>query len=492
MFAELGLNINEKLKTTYLIMEIGLKYTKVGFSGESIPRKILPTPNLFDVEAFYKDKSNKNVLFYRKPMQDVKHKIAEFIQELLNNVLGIKRSNRESSYIAVLLFDFSLLPSFRPTFQKFVEILLSYPSIGGVKILQNNLAALFCTGLSSGIYIDCGFSASKISVLNGGNLIFSKEIPVGSSLLQKELRRGILEDEEATKGLSEEEKGRLEEGIGEWMEDILVKVGLVAGKEVMAMLEEVKPDDKRFYGPEAYTTISNYHNLPTFKVSFINRLLMGEIIFDKNNENNLAYHLLKILSENVPCEIRKNVASNIVLGGGVSMLLGFTQRFEGEVKSLVQDKEFVNLSQVKSSIRIHKQILPRNCLNWIGVSLCLNFDFLKLNFAGREITKDQNDYLDKEIKEIFMHFSDEILPKKDEGKIEEDEEADDDFLDEYMTEERRETLLRKRTMGKGSVSKSEETNKELHGVSDIKEIKEEESKVTTTENDDKAEEKKSS
>ena len=62
-------------------------------------------------------------------------------------------------------------------------------------------------------------------------------------------------------------------------------------------------------------------------MSFNSRIIVGEKLFGANSEDNLAYLVLKILLEKVPCEIRRKVGSNIILSGGITMINGFYQRF---------------------------------------------------------------------------------------------------------------------------------------------------------------------
>jgi actin-related protein len=42
-----------------IIFDIGSKFTKVGFGGETEPRKILETPSFFDFEKYMDDDTSK-------------------------------------------------------------------------------------------------------------------------------------------------------------------------------------------------------------------------------------------------------------------------------------------------------------------------------------------------------------------------------------------------------------------------------------------------
>ena len=53
--------------TKKILIDFGIRYTKVGFIGESEPVKILQTPSLINLEEYFQEKSNnKNILSFIK------------------------------------------------------------------------------------------------------------------------------------------------------------------------------------------------------------------------------------------------------------------------------------------------------------------------------------------------------------------------------------------------------------------------------------------
>ena len=48
-------------KSISIIIDFGLKLTKVGYSGESEPRHIIPTPEFLDFEKYIKDDTKKHI-----------------------------------------------------------------------------------------------------------------------------------------------------------------------------------------------------------------------------------------------------------------------------------------------------------------------------------------------------------------------------------------------------------------------------------------------
>ena len=79
-------------KTKAIIIDFGLKYTKVGFAQESEPRKILQTPQLFNLNSYFADKvKNTNIFLYQNDIIEAKLKIEEFIYYVVHFVLQLKK-----------------------------------------------------------------------------------------------------------------------------------------------------------------------------------------------------------------------------------------------------------------------------------------------------------------------------------------------------------------------------------------------------------------
>lgn len=179
------------------------------------------------------------------------------------------------------------------------------------------------------------------------------------------------------------------------MDDILVRVAYIMNKKVSNeykfILSEKKENEK-----EIYSNVSFYDDLPAFNISFNSRVIVGEKLFGDNSEDNLSFIVLKTILEQVPCEIRRKIGSNIILSGGMTMLNGFYQRFVDEINFIATNNpEFSRLKGIKSDLHIHKIIFPRNILTWVGASLFLNFN--NLNFVGNEINRNESENIsDKE------------------------------------------------------------------------------------------------
>ncbi len=205
----------------------------------------------------------------------------------------------------------------------------------------------------------------------------------------------ILSDNNTMIEILPEELKSFNNNLNLYIEDILIKNCVIVNKKISNQLHD---NSIKLTGEDKYSLIDGYKNLLIFKISFVKRVLIGEQLF-KEKEGNISYEILKILLNKVPCEIKRKICSNIILSGGMCMLLGFYQRFIDEINEFLLNEEFQRLNTIKNDIKIHKIIYPRNCLCWVGASLISNFE--NVNFSNREIIKDEHDNMNREISSLF-------------------------------------------------------------------------------------------
>lgn len=155
-----------------LVIDLGSAYTKIGFSGEDLPRLIIPSiysslktdPNkkseinleknqyLYGYDVFSdKDRHMYDVKFL-EPGDHEKRIDDEFVnllKEVINNKLGIIAS------------DFNVIVNASPIKNKeninsLTKIFLDDFNFKGLSIINSSSLALYATGRTSGLVIDCG------------------------------------------------------------------------------------------------------------------------------------------------------------------------------------------------------------------------------------------------------------------------------------------------------------------------------------------------
>ena len=376
-----------------LLIDFGTSFTKVGYGGESEPVKILKTPSLINLEEFFKDKSeNKNILSFLNTSHNKNLEIEEFANKIINDVLQIYKPDPKNILNCYILFNLDLKENFHDIFTAFIKYIFeSFTFITSIKILPKNIFPVFVSGFYSGIILNCGYSFSTITVVNNGLCVFKKNIGYSSIVLQKMLYNKIINDVESGKNgnkLDEKNLELLKKNLIKYIDDIMVRITYILNRKVSLEYRNIinsKEEQK-----ENIIKLWFYDDLPKIKIGEWTRVLIGEKIFGENDENNFAYIVLKTLDENLPCEIRRKIGSNIILSGGLTMLDGFYQRFNDEINFIIDNNnKFLKLKGIRKDLRVHKIIYPRNILAWVGASLL--FGSNKNSFPRNEVNREEKE-----------------------------------------------------------------------------------------------------
>ena len=383
-----------EVKVKKIIIDFGIRFTKVGFEGESEPRKIIPTPLLVNLEDFFEEKTqNFNILSFLNNTLETKLEIEEFACYIINDVLQLFKTDSKFKLICIILFDLDLKDNFKEIYLSFIKYIYeTFPFISSIKIIPKKIFPVFVSGYFSGIILNSGYLFSTVTVVNNGLSLYSSKVGFGSCDIQKFLYNIILNDKKGMDIVPKTDIENFKKKLVKHMDDILVRVSYIMNKKVSNEYKQKKENEK-----ETYSNVSFYDDLYAFNISFNSRVIVGEKLFGENSEYNFAYIVLKALLEKVPCEIRRKIGSNIILSGGMTMLNGFYQRFVDEISYVVNNPEFLRLNGIKNDLHVHKIIYPRNILTWVGASLFLNFN--NLNFAGNEINREENENVDKDLAE---------------------------------------------------------------------------------------------
>ena len=372
-------------KNKKIIIDFGIRFTKVGFEEDSEPRKIIPTPQLVNLEEYFEETTqNFNILSYLKNSPEIKLKIEEFACFIIRDVLQIFKTDSRSKLICIILFDLDLKDNFKEIYLSFIKYIYeTFPFISSIKIIPKNIFPIFVSGFFSGIILNSGYLFSSVTVVNNGLSLYSKKVGLGSCDLQKMLYHIILNDKKGMDPVPIDKQLIFKKKLINHMDDILVRISYIMNKKVSDEYKKEIDQQKKVI----YSNFSYYDDLNPFNISFNTRVIVGEKLFRENSEENLAYIVLKTLLENVPCEIRRKIGSNIILSGGLTMLNGFYQRFVDEISFVMNNnQEFLRLKGIKDDLHVHKIIFPRNILTWVGASLFMNFK--DINFSENEINRD--------------------------------------------------------------------------------------------------------
>jgi hypothetical protein len=216
-------------KNKKIIIDFGIRYTKVGSEEDSEPRKIIQTPQLVNLEDYFEEKTqNFNILSYLKTTPQTKLQIEEFACYIINDVLQIFKTDTKFKLICVILFDLELKNNFKEIYSSFIKYIYdTFPFISSIKIIPKNIFPIFVSGFFSGIILNSGYLFSSVTVVNNGLSVYSKKLGLGSCDLQKMLYNIILNDKKGLEIIPAQQQDIFKKRLVNHMDDIMVRILLM-------------------------------------------------------------------------------------------------------------------------------------------------------------------------------------------------------------------------------------------------------------------------
>jgi actin-related protein len=242
------------------------------------------------------------------------------------------------------------------------------------------------------------YSQTTISVINNGMIQYTKYCNFSAWEIEKTLKNCLILDNVTSTKKKIKQPELLPCQISPILGDLVARSSLCVSRAISKTLFEDPKQLSKIKNDNDYSKIDFYPNIQDFYISYISRISLGESFF-QSDENNLAYQLMTVLME-IPCEDRTRLCQNVILSGGMSMILGLNKRLGEEIDSMFDKKEFEILLPLRNVVRLHKILFPRNCLNWIGLSLISNFDKLNL----KHLTLNKEEFTTENLNKIFSFF----------------------------------------------------------------------------------------
>ncbi|PNJ70530.1 ACTR10 isoform 8 [Pongo abelii] len=109
-----------------------------------------------------------------------------------------------------------------------------------------------------------------------------------------------------------------------------------------------------------------------------------EILFEQDNEEQSVATLILDSLIQCPIDTRKQLAENLVVIGGTSMLPGFLHRLLAEIRYLVEKPKYKKALGTKT-FRIHTPPAKANCVAWLGGAI---FGALQDILGSRSVSKE--------------------------------------------------------------------------------------------------------
>ncbi|KAJ1608138.1 actin [Cryptosporidium canis] len=322
----------------FIIISVGRRHVKAGFSKKLEPFVILQTSELFsscvdtleisggdtalteeaDYVTVFKDAVN-----WRRCWSSLVRKL--YTEYLMSN---------PKDYPVVLL-ERPFFPRELSTY--ITKILLENYQVPGVKRISEPIVSLYTTGLSTGIVVDIGASETIICPVYQGHPIEYnvKIVQCGFDDLKRRFRGDLLAQYKEKPG-----EDIVKEISSELMDDIIFQSGVVSCE----MSENKDTLNVSDFVYENLIVNGKYINLVVDKKT---RTEPFEIFFgDKmSNTSQVIHHvvldgIIQVLKES-NVEVRKELSQNILMCGGLSCVPGFENRVYSELEVLISNDKLL-------------------------------------------------------------------------------------------------------------------------------------------------------
>lgn len=347
--------MTEKITKPHIIIDNGTGFCKAGFSGEKLPKIIIPSyigyPKYasgrvgIDKKQFFvgeEAEAIKGVLNINNPLENGVINNWEDIENLWKYIFSNELKVDQTEY-NVMITETPINP--KENREKMTQIMFETFNVHGLYIAIESILSLYSLGKSTGIISDLGDHISYFSPIFFG-------CPLPHALIRLNFGGSDL-TEYMLKLLSENGQ----------------KFSTTAEKKIIKIIKEKSCYTALDYDEEIKNVNIFEYELPdgnkiNIKEQRINcpEALFKPILLEKEG-NGIAQTCFDSIQK-CNIDIRKELYNCIVLSGGTSMYNGLPERFKKEVKNLTPE-------QMKEEINVISSP-ERKFAAWIGGSILSN------------------------------------------------------------------------------------------------------------------------
>ena len=393
--------------TEHLVIDLGNAYTKIGFSGEDLPKEIIPSlyarNKMFDkkneigafdqkmdifgyeaTEPQYKDDFDLFHLTCGDHKEKTSKEYLEFLKEALENKMGLSISEYD---VIVNISPIKNEENIRAYGRLFIEDL----GFKALAMINSSSLSLYATGRTSGLVVQCGETRTyTVPIYEGFPLYHAlNKTKIGGRDLTEIFRRGILE-----------EKIDIKEGDIHTLRQVKEKTCSVPVEQ-----------NYEFYLDENNEDIINKETqlfkLPDETIVSIprkTRITASELLFtpsileEKKNEQGLINLITGsiIKTEMIDKKFKENLIENIVLSGGTTMMEGFADRVYQDLYNYKDNNQF-ELEYEPVIIAENNRAIGK----WIGMSMIASMSAFDKLFIKKSDYQELGDERFSEVAQIF-------------------------------------------------------------------------------------------
>lgn len=399
---ETEFDINE-----HLVIDLGNAYTKIGFSGEDLPKEIIPS--LYARNKMY-DKKNEIGAFDQKmdifgyeatepqykedydlfhlTCGDHKEKTSkeylEFLKEALENKMGLSISEYD---VIVNISPIKNDENIRTYGRLFIEEL----GFKGLAMINSSSLSLYATGRTTGLVVQCGETRTyTVPIYEGFPLYHAlNKTKIGGRDLTEIFRRGILEN-----------KIDIKEGDINTLRQVKEKTCCVPAEKNYAFYmdenneEDIIKEETRLFKLPDETIVT----IPKRTRIIASELLFTPSVFeDKKNEQGLISLLTGSIkkTESIDKKFKESLVENVVLSGGTTMMEGFADRVYQDLYNY-KDNGF-ELEYEPVVIAENNRAIGK----WIGMSMISSMSAFDKLFIKKQEYQELGEERFSEVAQIF-------------------------------------------------------------------------------------------
>ena len=391
----------------HLVIDLGNAYTKIGFSGEDLPKEIIPSlyarNKMFDkkneigafdqkmdifgyeaTEPQYKDDFDLFHLTCGDHKEKTSKEYLEFLKEALENKMGLSISEYD---VIVNISPIKNEENIRAYGRLFIEDL----GFKALAMINSSSLSLYATGRTSGLVVQCGETRTyTVPIYEGFPLYHAlNKTKIGGRDLTEIFRRGILE-----------EKIDIKEGDIHTLRQVKEKTCCVPVEQNYEFyLDEnnediINKETQLFKLPDE--TIVSIPRKTRIKASEL--LFTPGVLEEKKNEQGLINLITGsiIKTEMIDKKFKENLIENIVLSGGTTMMEGFADRVYQDLYNYKDNNGF-ELEYEPVIIAENNRAIGK----WIGMSMIASMSAFDKLFIKKSDYQELGDERFSEVAQIF-------------------------------------------------------------------------------------------
>ncbi|KAI7904381.1 actin family [Cokeromyces recurvatus] len=400
-----------------VVLDIGSLYIKVGFSGESAPRHIVPTWSYLrqyrgvDGEVIRANDELGELyslnIMAKGNLDEIEERLKKLLHEIYFRLLLTDPKSRK-----VIICESPLTPVVLK--QIIARLLFEHFQVHSISFVPIHLMALLTTGLTTGLIIDVGHLETTILPIYASRPLipFISTTPLAGKSITVRLKQLLLDYGRfippSNLHLSLAPHQSIPENIltPELLEDIKTRVIFCSP---LMIVKQAQSDGDLASKIESYKNFSSATDLyypiilkegtkATLSIPGWIRERAVEVLFEgDDDEPSITQCIMEALLKLQP-DLRKPLISSMLLIGGISLLPGFQSRLKQELLRIMRDPLDYEKRRYESLLRLHKSIkfidnseekgsgrvFMNNVRGWVGGSLVGS-----LKLSGEEILRDK-------------------------------------------------------------------------------------------------------